>query len=226
MRRAALVIAAAACALLAACTATVGGSGHVGLPPGGPSIPSVPGPTLSGSPLPGGPSGGTAQPSVACPKVTDPDAGLSFRCVTSGLTTSSDLLWTLNLVKQVETDWVLGEGATSVPVPAGVSLQQVAGAMREEMVALQYYGPSPTVTTVSSKAATVAGVAAWVLQTTFTIDPAYRSKQHLRVRTERMWLVALQAGSGRVALWYVTLPDDVEQFWPSVPVLIKDIRLL
>jgi hypothetical protein len=215
----------AAC-LLAACTAAVGGSGKVGLPPA-PTYPEptypVPGPPTSIVPGPAVPGGG-APASVHCPTVSDPAAGLSFRCVSPDITERNDVLWPLNLGKTVEKGWALGEGAAGIIVPSGTALQQITHVVLQEMIALQYWGPNPGVTTVSSAAATVAGVDAWVQRMSFTINPNYRTQQGLTVRTEHTWLVAMQLESTEVALWYVTLPDEVKQLWPTVPALIKSIK--
>jgi hypothetical protein len=157
--------------------------------------------------------------------VTDPQAGLAYRCVTAGIARTSDLLWTLNLTKQVEPGWMLGEGSAAINAPANAPLDRVTELVREQMVELAYWGPNPGVRTLSSAAATVAGVKAWVLASSFTINSAYRSQQHLKVRTERTWIVALRASDTQLALWYVTLPDDVQQLWHTVPALIRSIKL-
>jgi hypothetical protein len=146
------------------------------------------------------------------------------------MTEQNDLLWPLSLGKSVETGWGLGEGAAGITVPAGTALQQVTHVVLQEMVAFQYWGPNPGVTTLSNHPATVAGVQAWVQQTSLTIDAGFRTERGLRVRTERIWLVAMQVGSTaqvgstEVALWYVTLPDDVKQLWSTVPALIAGIK--
>lgn len=218
-RRAGRVAAAAVlCCLLAGCTVAVAGSGQVAAPepvPAGPSVPAAPPP---GAPAP--------EPArVDCPSVSDPAAGLSFHCVTPGLKTGSDPIWTLNLTKSVERDWVLAEGALELSVTPTVPLRQIVGVVRQEMVVLGGWGPSPGVRTLEDKATTVAGVPAQVLGTEFTIDADYRAQQKLTVRTERTWIVALRVDDTHVALWYVTLPDLVDKLWPTVPALIKSIKL-
>jgi hypothetical protein len=220
MRRRLAPLLAAVC-LLCGCTAAVGGSGKVGLPPA-PTYP-VPAPTAPTVPAPTAPGGG-APASVHCPTVSDPAAGLSFRCVSPDITEQEDVLWPLNLSKTVEKGWALGEGAAGIAVPSGTVLQQVTHLVLEEMIALQYWGPNPGVTTLSSQAATVAGVDAWVQQTSFTINADFRKERGLHVRTEHTWLIAMQLDSTEVALWYVTLPDDVKQLWSTVPALIKSIK--
>ncbi len=210
MRRTLLPLIALLAGVLTACTTAVGGSGHVGLP------------TSSPTDRPGGGTGAT----VSCPTVSAPEIGLSFRCVTSGIAMTPDPLWPLSLVKQVEPGWVLGEGAGVVGGATSMTLAQLTGRLRTEMVSLGSWGPNPGVHTVANKATKVAGVDAWLLQTTFTINAAYRQAQHLKVRTERTWIVALHASGQRIAVWYVTLPDEVKNLWPTVPALISSIKLI
>lgn len=219
MRRAVIAALVAAGALLSGCTATVAGSGDVGLPATAPTVPAAPG-------SPGAPnSPNQPAPAVHCPQVADRQSGLTYRCAAAGMAQASDILWTVNLTKQVEPGWLLGEGSTAINAPAGARLDRVAELARSQMVELGYWGPSPAVRTLTGQAVTVAGVKAWVLASSFTIDSAYRAKQHLRVRTEHTWIVVLRASETRLALWYVTLPDDVQQLWRTVPDLIKSIRL-
>lgn len=219
MRRTLIATLLAVCGLLCGCTAAVGGAGHVGLPasvptlPGGPNLPSLPN-------LPP-----QRAPTVACPRVSDPQAGLTYRCVTSGIVQSSDLLWTVNLGKQTEPGWLLGEGSTSAPLSGAVPLEQVTNLVRREMVQLNYWGPDPGVRTLSSAATKVSGADAWVLASSFSINAKFRGQRHLKVRTERTWIVAIRASSTVVALWYVTLPDEVHELWRTVPALIRSIRL-
>jgi hypothetical protein len=162
---------------------------------------------------------------VTCPTVTDPAAGLSFRCVTSGITRTIDVVWALNLTKQVEPGWELAEGAERIQRPTAESLRRVTEAVRNQMLQLDSWGPHPDVHTMASKARTVDGAHGWLLETTFTLAAAYRRSHHLTVHAERMWLVAIPAGHQQVALWYVTLPDDVKALWRTVPKLIDSIRL-
>jgi hypothetical protein len=216
MRRTVIAALLAVCAVLCGCTAAVGGSGHVGLPVGAPTVPNPPN-------VPNAPN--QPAPTVDCPRVSDPQAGLTYRCVAPGIARESDLLWTLNLGKQVEPGWVMGEGSTSAPLAAAVPLERVADLVRREMVQLNYWGPGPGVRTLSSAATKVSGADAWVLASSFTINAKYRDQQHLKVRTERTWIVAIRASSTTVALWYVTLPDEVQRLWHTVPALIRSIQL-
>lgn len=216
MRRTLIAALLAGCGLLCSCTAAVSGTGQVG------PLASVP--TLPDQPSVPNPPNRPA-PTVGCPRVSDPQAGLTYRCVTSGIVQSSDLLWTLNLGKQVEPGWLLGEGSTSAQLPAAVPLERGAVLVRREMVQLNYWGPSPGVRTLSSAATKVSGADAWVLASSFTIDTKFRSQEHLKVRTERTWIVAIRASGTTVALWYVTLPDEVRRLWHTVPALIRSIQL-
>jgi hypothetical protein len=87
------------------------------------------------------------------------------------------------------------------------------------------YGDSPKVVTVANTATTVAGVKARVLETTSTLSQAFIKKSHTKVRSEKLWIVALQIGANDVSLWYISVPDLVKSLWPRVPSIIATIRL-
>lgn len=247
-----LTLAVLAC-LLTACTSVVDGAGRAAnapgpsgttgspapstsaapsgsTPPGFPS--SGPGaPVTSTAPGPGAPSGsGTDAPPVTnCPTISYPHAHLRFGCVTSGLTFSpDDPTWPLDLQKPTEATWAMSEGAGHWGTTGGRSLQQIATNLRQQMLAQDppAYGTDPGVRTTSSKAATVGGVPAWVLQTTFTINPAFREQRQLTVRTERSWIVALRVGADDVSVWYVTIPDNAKALWAHVPAVIAGISVI
>jgi len=190
-------------------------SGPGGTPTAGPGVPSG--------------SGTGAPPVVNCPTISYPRAHLRFDCVTSGLTFSpDDPTWPLDLQKPTEATWAMSEGAGHWGAAGGRSLQRIATNLRQQMLVQDppAYGTDPGVRTTSSKAATVGGVPAWVLQTTFTINPAFRKERNLTVRTERSWIVAMRVGADDVSVWYVTIPDNVKALWPHVPAVIAGIAVI
>lgn len=241
--------------VVAGCASTVDGHGqlarHRSLPTGFPaptgsapsgfaapsgSAPSgFPAPSDSASSQPPGPTDGFGPPSspavptpaTDCPHISYPYAQLAFDCITSGLEyVPSGAVWPLNLQKSVEPNWALSEGAGRWGAANGHTLKTIAEQVRTQMVDTGAYGPSPGVRTTSSKAAKIAGVDAWVLQTTFTIDAAYREQQKLTVQTEKSWIVALKVGAADVSLWYVTIPDDVKQLWGKVASIMGTITVI
>lgn len=231
--RAALVVVAAVCAGLSACTSAVSGTGHEAA---GPSISSSPTPGTLNTTLPpadpGSPpaSSAPAPNPLTCPHVTYQPGRLAFTCLTNALTLpqagESDPVWALSLGAPVEPDWQMAEGANKLATLGSRTLQQVAEGLRAKMLAAGEYGPKPGVRTLSAKATTVAGVQAYVLETALTINATYRAQSGLRVTAERLWIVALNAGDGAVATWFVTVPDDVSQLWPKVPAIIASIGLI
>lgn len=223
-----VVLAGAALLAVAGCASAVSGSGHLadGAPTGtaspGTLTISVPAPTPTTSTS----SAPPADP-LACPNVSYAAGRLAFACLTRGMAAvQGDAVWDLTLDEEVEPNWVLGEGAMKIAALKGRTLEQVAVGLRKQMLVNAQYGDSPGVQTVSAKAATVAGVPAFVLETAFTINPTYRAENDLQVRVEKLWIVTLSAGDGQVASWYVTVPDDVANLWPKVPALIKSIGLI
>jgi hypothetical protein len=251
MRRWLAGLGALAC-LVTACSTTVNGSGRIsaGAPgsptssapgfsaspqtPGGTGIAPAPttGPTGSGSTGSGSPSGEppSAPEVITCPTISYPYASLKFDCITTGLTIGAtpDPVWPLDLSKAVEPTWSLSEGAGHWGPAQGQSLGSIATNVRTQMLQENppAYGTSPTVRTTSSKAATVGGAAAWVLQTTFTLNPAFRQARKLTVKAEKSWIVALKVGADDVSLWYVTIPDDVSPLWAKVPAIMDTIKVI
>ena len=229
-RRGWLLAVAAGTLLIAACTSTIAGSGHLS---GGATAPASPAPSTSGgltipSTLPGS-SSSSAPPAnpFLCPHISFAAGRLAFSCLTNQLQhTPGDPVWELTLSQVVEPNWSVAEGARRLTPLGGRTLKQVALANRAAMLAHGEYGTSPTVTTVAQRSATVAGVPAFILQSTMTINPSYRALNGLQVQVEKLWIVAMNAGDGNVASWFVTIPDDVRQLWPEVPALIASIGLI
>jgi hypothetical protein len=243
MRTRLAVAAAAVAALLAGCANVVDGSGTTGLSPGptgGSSTGGFPTPTGSAS-TPSTPSTGptrsqsapqspttSAPPPTACPRVTFPRAKLSFDCFTTGMTAQYDgTVWPLRESKRVEakTGWVLEEGAGHWGPADGRSLGDIAYNVRQQMIADGGYGTGPSFDTTAAKDTTIAGVRAHLLQTTFTINPAWAKTRGTKVKQEKLWIVALQVGSDDVSLWYASVPDLVKSLWAKVPATINSIKV-
>ncbi len=224
--------------LLASCASVVDGSGRtvrtVG-PASGSATGSLPTPSTASSsvaastPPASGPSTDTgAQAATPCPHVVFPRAKLSFDCITTGFTPSFDSpTWPLVEARAVEakTGWVLEEGAGHWGSAEGHTLGDIANAVRQHMIDLGGYGTKPNVDTVAAKDTTVGGVKAHLVQTTFTINPAWAKTRGTKVKQERLWIVALQVGSDDVSLWYTSIPDLAKSLWPKVPATIASIQV-
>lgn len=234
---------ALALGLLAGCSDVVSGTGSTAAGAGSssPDFPSpsaastapgtsaVPTPTPATPTLPSPSSSSVRVPaSLICPTVHYTAARYSFTCLTTGLTPSVNGtgVWPLREYRSVEpsTGWVLETGGGHWGPPAGKSLVSIATTVRQRMVSDENYGSSPTVTTVASTDTTLDGMKAHILQTTMTLNPAFRTSRKTKVKQEKLWIVALQVGSNDVSLWYTSLPDLVSNLWPKVPAAIKSIR--
>jgi hypothetical protein len=209
-RRSAAALVAVA-TLVTGCTSVVSGLGAVA-PQVSPARPVAP------------PSG--------CPHVVYPAAQLSFDCITSGLTASYNpnvpgQIWPLREFETVEarTSWVLEEGAGHWGSPEGSSLRTIALYIRQRMVDDGGYGDSPKVDTVAARSMTIDGAPAYLLQTTFTIDPTWAAANRTQVRQEKLWIVAVQVAGGDVSLWYTSVPDLTKSLWPKVPAVIASIKV-
>jgi hypothetical protein len=203
MRRVRLALAALALAgLVAGCSTVVTGAG---------SVAASPGAAVTG-----------------CPHVVFPSAKLSFHCIASGMTTNiNGPVWPLAETKTVEADtgWVFEEGAGHWGAQRGQSLASIARTVRQRMIDAGSYGTDPGVDTVADKSVKVGGVAAHLLQTTFTINPAWAKTAGTKVKHEKLWIIALQVGPDEVSLWYTSLPDLVRSLWAKVPSIIATIKV-
>lgn len=229
--------------LLAGCSTVVNGTGSTALTGGAsgaarsPDFPnrsgSAPQPSDTGeapAPEPSGSSGSAAEAATPCPNVSYPYAHLAFACITTGMTQQLDGdVWPLSEIKPVDaagSGWVLDEGAGHWGATEGHSLSAIAENVRQQMVDNDNYGDNPTVHTDASKDTTVDGAPAHLLQTTFTIDPAWAKANKVTVKQEKLWIIAIEVGSDDVSLWYVSVPDLVSTLWAKVPTTIASIKII
>ena len=235
-------------ALLAGCASVVDGSGSSGASASGGASSNKPDfPSQSAAPSGSGggsgssatvpstvPSGSTTSgvnppgTNFTCPNIAYPYAHLAFTCLTPTLQSETDnKVWPLALSQTVETSsgWVVEEGAGHWGSPDSDTLAEIALEVRGRMVDNGGYGTSPKVTTTSSVDATVGGAKAHVLQTTFTLNPAWAAQNKTKVKIERSWIVAIEVGEDDVSLWYTSIPDLVQQYWAAVPKQIAAIKV-
>jgi hypothetical protein len=179
------------------------------------------------SSVPSASAGSSGAPTYSCPKVDYQLAHLSFDCIDTGLSFSTDKpIWPLIGTKEVEptTHWSFEEGADDYGDLGSMTLADIPKGARTRMVDLGEYGLKPTVTTVADKATTVAGQSAHLLQTTITLNPTYRASIKTKVKQEKLWIIAIQNGND-VVLWYTSLPDLVSNLWARVPATIASIKI-
>jgi hypothetical protein len=223
-----LAVGCLAAALVASCSTEVAGQGvrAGGLNASGPSSqPDFPSASpSSGSPSsnPSMPSGGTT--ARGCPRAFDPGAGLSYSCISPDLQTHNSDTWTLELSKEVDVKWYLGEGSGVLPPGQEGTLRELSEVISAGLVQTDY-GDNPTSTRDSSADTTIDGKPAHVVQTTITLNPTYVKNSKLKVTRERLWIAVIDSGGGFTAVWYVTIPDVVSNLWGSVPGVIKGITV-
>ena len=194
--------------LLAGCTDVVDGAGSA---PRGPS---------TGTPSPAAPTG--------CPRVVYPGARLTFTCITTGMRAFYDgQVWPVSERRTVErsTGWLLEEGGGHWGSADGVALVDIALTARQQMIDDGSYGVQPTVRTTVSRPTRVDGATAYLVQTTFGINPQYARRAGTAVRQERLWLLAIETAPNDVSLWYASVPDLVKSLWAKVPAAIASIRV-
>jgi hypothetical protein len=242
--RSTVLTAVAVAALLAGCASVVTGSGTTSRS-GGPSgsstspdfpsasaappsgEPRTPSASSSAAPPSASSSGPTAGSDFTCPSIVYRFAHLTFNCITTGLQArTTDKVWPLKETKSVEPNWAMEMGAGHWGPAAGQSLASITQTVRTRMINDTAYGPSPKVETTGGANTTVAGVRAYVLKSTFTINPAYATKNHIKVKLEKSWIVAMQVGPNDISLWYTSLPDLVSNLWASVPTAMASIHVI
>lgn len=211
--------------LVASCSTEVSGRG-VRAGASGPSRqPDFPSASPSSGPsgsTPSGPSSGaTAQ---GCPQAIDPKAGLSYACISHDLKTDSSETWTLELSKEVDVNWFLGEGSGVLPPGQNGTLRELSETISASLAKTDY-GTNPTSTQDSSADTTIDGRPAHVVQTTITLNPTYVKTSKLKVTKERLWIAVIDSGNGLDAVWYVTIPDIVSNLWADVPAVIQSITV-
>jgi hypothetical protein len=236
-RRAGFIVVglAAAGLLLAGCTQIVSGHGAAangsGSPPNSdfPSSSPGPTPTTTAPTAPSTPTPTSAPPSsashLACPHVVDGTARLAYDCITTGMTQGRNAMWPVDFELLVDTGWTLDEGSGGIS-RGGVNPAVAAKVLTQEMLQVDYGTPAPASKTVHDADLNVGSATGHVVQTLITLNPTFRARQHLRVKQEQLWLVVVPAGGGQFSAWYVSVPDLQKQLWPTVPALLKTLRVV
>lgn len=229
----------AATGLLAGCASVVDGSGSSARS-GGSSSPDFPTPSAGGAgsaPATGSSSNpASASPSsksstatdYTCPDVRTSLERLAFTCLTSTMRSKvGGTPWNVVESTTVEpkTHWSLDMGMTYIGQRGSVTRESLALQVRALMVAEQNYGTAPTVKTDVSRATTIDGKPAHLLQTTFTLNPAFRKSSGTAVKVEKSWILAIDVAPGDVTLWYTSVPDLRSELWAKVPATIAGIRV-
>jgi hypothetical protein len=174
------------------------------------------------------PAPGGVAPPTECPHVDYPAARLRFDCITTGLSAvRNGPVWPFSESRVVEpsTGWFLEQGAGHWGSPEGVALVDIALDVRQQMIDAESYGVAPTVRTDASRAAEVDGRPAYVLRTTFVINPEWARGEGTAVEQERLWVLAIEVAPNDVSLWYVSLPDIVRALWSKVPAAMASIKV-
>lgn len=209
--------------LLAGCTDVVTGAGSVNDAAGGGSTAAPPTP---GAPAP--PTTGAPAPPTGCPRVVYPGAHLSFDCITTGMRLfRNGAVWPVSVRRTVEpsTGWLLEEGGGHWGSADGVALVDIALNVRQQMLEIQSYGAAPDVRTTASHPTHVDGKRAYLVETTFNLNPVWARQAGTKVRRERLWMLAIEVAPNDVSLWYVSVPDLVRSLWAKVPAVIASIKV-
>jgi hypothetical protein len=204
------------------CAQTVSGHGTASNPPS-----AAPNSGSASSSQPSTSSSASAPNDVACPVVVDNRAKLSYPCIVNSMTPMADpaQIWQTMIALPVEPTWLMNEGSRALTETSGVALTTINTTVMNAMKANQFWGPNAKATTKASKAMTIDGHQARLLQTLMTVSPAYRQQNHLKVKTEMVWLVAIRVTDATAAAFFCSVPDEVKKYWPLVPRIISQVRV-
>jgi hypothetical protein len=134
-------------------------------------------------------------------------------------------IWQTMIALPVEPTWLMNEGSRALTETSGVALTTINTTVMNAMKANQFWGPNAKAATKASKAMTIDGHQARLLQTLMTVSPAYRQQNHLKVKTEMVWLVAIRVTDATAAAFFCSVPDEVKKYWPLVPRIISQIKV-
>jgi hypothetical protein len=126
---------------------------------------------------------------------------------------------------RVEPQWYMNEGSRSLTETSGVSLATINTTVMNAMKANEFWGANAKATTKASKAMTIDGHQARLLQTLMTVSPTVRQQRHLKVKTEMVWLVAIRVTETTSAAFFCSVPDEAKKYWPLVPRIITQVKV-
>jgi len=171
------------------------------------------------------------QADFKCPYIVYPYAHLSFVCVADKMKKyTKDKVWPLIESKVVAhynngDTWTLDTGAGHWGSQGSDSLQSIAEEVRTRMVDNGSYGdPAPNIR-AKGKTIDVNGHTAFQLISTFRINPSFRQSSGTPIKVEKSWILAIEVAPGDVSLWYVSVPDAVDYYWPIMDSLISTISV-
>lgn len=206
------------------CTQTVSGRGTASNPPSS-SVPGSGSGSSSGQPSTS--SSASTPNDIACPVIVDAQAKLSYPCLVNSMTRLVDQseIWLTMIAQRVEPTWYMNQGSRPLVQTSGVALTTINTTLMNAMKAQQFWGANATATTKANKAMTIDGHQARLLQTLMTVSPAVRKAQHLKIKTEMVWLVAIRVSDDTAASFFCSVPDEVQKYWPLVPRIISQIKV-
>jgi hypothetical protein len=219
-----LTLFAALAVAVVGCTQTVSGHGTAANPPPS-SAPNSGSGTSSSEPSTS--SSASGPNGVACPVIVDNAAKVSYPCIVNSMTPLTDpsQIWLTMVAQHVEPSWLMNEGSRALTETSGVPLTTINTTIMSAMKANQFWGPNAKATTKASKAMTIDGHQAMLLQTLMTVSPAFRQQSHLKVKTEMVWLVAIRVNDATAAAFFCSVPDEVQKYWPLIPRIITQVKV-
>jgi hypothetical protein len=243
-RRWAAIVALLAITLIAGCARVVSGQGH---PAGLRATPSFPSQARSGSASPSGsgaatsrapsasasvrtptptPSGSAAGPT--CPRISDPTAGISYDCLTTGMSVSAGSSGSVDVVLQTESDpdWYMSQDSFRIDAFDADSLKS---ALEDELGGFltDSYPDGSKSGSITGKATTIDGKAGYLETGLITVDkttdPDYKN---LKANQDRVVAVAVLRGDGTASMLIIAVPDTQKDLWPKMDAIATSAHLL
>jgi hypothetical protein len=136
-------------------------------------------------------------------------------------------VWPVAVRRTVEpsTGWLLEEGGGHWGSADGVALVDIALNVRQQMLDDSAYGLAPDVRTTVSHPTTIDGKRAYLVETTYDLNPVWARHAGTKVRQERLWMLAIEVAPNDVSLWYISVPDLVRSLWAKVPSVMASIKV-
>ncbi|MCW2538842.1 MAG: hypothetical protein JWN95_567 [Frankiales bacterium] len=203
----------------------------------------------------GGGSGQSAVPAVSCPVIRDEESHLQYSCIDDYLNQSEpDNLLGLRIAlsHEVEPGWLISEGsgnpksvvtppddttvafhggpsptttATPTPAPSAADVQTEVKRRIASALDRGAYGDNATSRTFAAHTRSFGGVTGYEIVTYITLDPAFRAKEKLADKTERLWTVGIPTAAG-VSIFMMSIPDARSDLWPLAEATVGTIKVI
>jgi hypothetical protein len=117
--------------------------------------------------------------------------------------------------------------ATPAPtaLPSAGDVQTEAKRRIASALARGAYGDNPVSSTFAAHARSFGAVTGYEIVTYITLDPAFRAKEKLADKTERLWTAGVPTAAG-VSIFMMSIPDARSDLWPRAEATVGTIKVI